>query len=148
MIEIRVSRISRGAALLPLPLYHSEEASGMDLLADLESPKILEPGQRAKIPTGLKVEIPAGFEAQIRPRSGLAFKRGLTLLNTPGTIDADYRGEIEVIMINLGAETAAITRGERVAQMVISPVLRAIWVEVEELSATTRSAGGFGSTGK
>lgn len=147
MIEIKVKRVSRENPALPLPEYHSEHAAGMDLMADLEKPILIEPGQRTKIPTGLSVQIPEGFEAQIRPRSGLAIKKGLTLLNTPGTIDTDYRGEIEIILINLGEEAVIINHGDRIAQMVISPVVKAQWVEVEELSATSRSGRGFGSTG-
>lgn len=147
LINIKVKRVLRQNPPLPLPEYHSEHAAGMDLMADLEKPILIEPGQRTKIPTGLSVQIPEGFEAQIRPRSGLAIKRGLTLLNTPGTIDADYRGEIEIILINLGEEAVKINHGDRIAQMVISPVVRAQWVEVAELSATSRSGGGFGSTG-
>ncbi len=119
----------------------------MDLLSAVYEPIVLKPMQRALVPTGIAVEIPPGYEAQIRPRSGLAIKRGITLLNTPGTIDADYRGEIKVILINLGEEDFVINRGDRIAQMVICPVIRVEWEEVEELSTTHRSDGGFGSTG-
>jgi len=119
----------------------------MDLLSAVYEPIVLKPMQRALVPTGIAVEIPPGYEAQIRPRSGLAIKHGITLLNTPGTIDADYRGEIKVILINLGEEDFVINRGDRIAQMVICPVVRVELEEVEELSTTSRSDGGFGSTG-
>lgn len=119
----------------------------MDLLAAVEEPVILKPMERALIPTGIAIEIPPGYEAQIRPRSGLAIRHGITLLNTPGTIDADYRGEIKVIVINLGSEDFVIKRGDRIAQMVICPVVKVELQEVEELSSTERSDGGFGSTG-
>jgi len=132
---------------LPLPFYATEHASGMDLLAAVKEPVILKPMERALIPTGIAIEIPPGYEAQIRPRSGLAIRHGITLLNTPGTIDADYRGEIKVIVINLGSEDFVIKRGDRIAQMVICPVVKVELQEVEELSSTERSDGGFGSTG-
>jgi len=119
----------------------------MDLLAAVKEPVILKPMERALIPTGIAIEIPPGYEAQIRPRSGLAIRHGITLLNTPGTIDADYRGEIKVIVINLGSEDFVIKRGDRIAQMVICPVVKVELQEVEELSSTERSDGGFGSTG-
>lgn len=119
----------------------------MDLMADLESSLVLDPGKRALIPTGIAIELPDGFEAQVRPRSGLAIKKGITLVNSPGTIDADYRGEILVAMINLGEEPAVISRGDRIAQMIVSPVTRVMWTEVDALSDTERKEGGFGSTG-
>ena len=131
----------------PLPAYETEASAGMDLRADLEAGIVLKPLDRVLIPTGLYVEIPAGYEAQIRPRSGLAIKRGITLLNTPGTIDADYRGEIKVILINLSNEEVVINDGERIAQMVVAAHEHADWVEVEELEETGRGAGGFGHTG-
>ena len=131
----------------PLPAYETEASAGMDLRADLDNSIVLKPMERILVPTGLFIEIPAGYEAQIRPRSGLAIKRGITLLNTPGTIDADYRGEIKVILINLSNEDFVITDGERIAQMVIAAHEKAAWVEVEELAATGRGAGGFGHTG-
>ena len=130
-----------------MPFYATEHASGMDLLAAVKEPVILKPMERALIPTGIAIEIPPGYEAQIRPRSGLAIRHGITLLNTPGTIDADYRGEIKVIVINLGSEDFVIKRGDRIAQMVICPVVKVELQEVEELSSTERSDGGFGSTG-
>ncbi len=132
----------------PLPAYETEASAGMDLRANLDEPVILSSLQRALIPTGLFIELPVGFEAQIRPRSGLAIKHGLTLLNTPGTIDADYRGEIKVILVNLSDQPFTINDGERIAQMVIARHETAQWKEVEKLSETSRGAGGFGHTGK
>ncbi|MFF2908611.1 dUTP diphosphatase [Paenibacillus sp. NPDC057934] len=131
-----------------LPRKMSEQASGYDLYAAVDSDVVLEPGARALIPTGISLAMPDGLEAQIRPRSGLALKHGITCLNTPGTIDADYRGEIKVLLINLGQETFAIARNERIAQMVFQAVPAVTLVEVEELSATVRGVGGFGHTGK
>jgi dUTP pyrophosphatase len=119
----------------------------MDLLADTDEPIRLPPGERVLVPTGLAVEIPSGFEAQIRPRSGLALRHGVTLLNTPGTIDADYRGEVQVLLVNLGVNEFVVRRGDRIAQMVVTPVTRAEWREVEELGRTARGEGGFGHTG-
>jgi dUTP pyrophosphatase len=131
-----------------LPRKMSEQASGFDLHASVAEPVVLAPGERALIPTGIALAMPDGLEAQIRPRSGLAFKHGITCLNTPGTIDADYRGEIKVLLINLGQEPFAIARNERIAQMVFQAVPAVTMVEVEELSETVRGAGGFGHTGK
>ncbi|NUU61368.1 dUTP diphosphatase [Paenibacillus sp. JW14] len=131
-----------------LPRKMSEQASGYDLYAAVDSDVVLEPGARALIPTGISLAMPDGLEAQIRPRSGLALKHGITCLNTPGTIDADYRGEIKVLLINLGQEPFAIARNERIAQMVFQAVPAVTLVEVEELSATVRGEGGFGHTGK
>jgi len=145
-VTVDVARLDHGADL-PLPAYESDLAAGMDLLAAVDRDVVLEPGTRALIPTGLTIALPAGFEAQVRPRSGLALRHGLTVLNTPGTIDADYRGEIGVILINLGETAFTVTRGLRVAQLVIAPVTQAVWQEVDELSATARGSGGFGSTG-
>jgi dUTP pyrophosphatase len=130
-----------------LPAYESEGASGFDVRARLEEPLILNPGQRALVPTALSFEIPMGYELQARPRSGLAIKKGLSLVNTPGTIDADYRGEVKIIMINLGTEPVTIENGERIAQLVLCPVFQAEIVRAEELGETKRGAGGFGSTG-
>lgn len=130
-----------------LPVYETEAAAGMDLRAHLDTPIRLESLERAMIPTGIFIELPSGFEAQIRPRSGLAFKRGLSLVNTPGTIDADYRGEIKVLLINLSREPCEIAPGERIAQMVIGRYERIDWEQVDVLSETTRGAGGFGHTG-
>ncbi len=131
-----------------LPVYSSEHAAGADLFADLSENIILKPGKRVLVPTGLKIEIPTGFEAQIRPRSGLAIKYGITLLNTPGTIDADYRGEIKIILINHGEEDFIISDGDRIAQMIIAPVISAGFSIDYSLSETSRGSGGFGSTGK
>lgn len=130
-----------------LPSYETIVSAGMDLRANLSKSVILGPMERALIPTGLFIELPIGFEAQVRPRSGLALKKGITCLNSPGTIDADYRGEIGVILANLSTEPFVVENGERIAQMVIAKHERAEWIEVEELSKTERGAGGFGSTG-
>lgn len=131
----------------PLPSYETTASAGMDLRANLEEPIILKSLERALIPTGLFIELPVGYEAQIRPRSGLAIKKGITLLNTPGTIDADYRGEIKIILANISNEEFVVNKGDRIAQMVIASHVQAEWVEVDELMATERGAGGFGSTG-
>lgn len=135
---------------LELPAYETLGAAGMDVRAALPEtePFVLEPGAKAMIPTGLSVAIPEGFEIQIRPRSGLAAKHGITCLNTPGTIDSDYRGEIKVILINHGQEAFTIERGERIGQMVLAPVTRLVWAEVDALPETERGVGGFGSTGR
>lgn len=132
----------------PLPAYATEGSSGMDIRAFLKDAVELKPMDRALIPTGLFIELPHGYEAQIRPRSGLAIKQGITCLNTPGTIDADYRGEIKIILINLSAETQSIQNGERIAQMVIQKVEHIQWMQANELKQTDRNEGGFGSTGK
>lgn len=131
----------------PLPAYETEGSAGMDLRAALDEPVVLTPLQRAMIPTGLRIALPQGYECQIRPRSGLAAKHGITVLNSPGTIDADYRGEIKVILVNLSNEPFTINPGERVCQMVISRYSRAEWVQVETLDETERGSGGFGHTG-
>ena len=131
----------------PLPQYATSQSAGMDLRANLEAPITLNPMERAMIPTGLFIELPVGYEAQVRPRSGLAAKHGITVLNTPGTIDADYRGEIKVILINLSTEPFEIQHGERIAQMIIAKHETVQWEEVEVLSDTERGAGGFGSSG-
>ena len=145
--SLRVRR-TRPAPDLPLPRYETAAAAGLDLRADLDLPLMLKPLERSLIPTGLCLELPPGFEGQIRPRSGLAFKHGVTCLNSPGTIDADYRGEVKVLLVNLSSEPFTVVRGERIAQLVVAPVARADLVEVAELSQTHRGAGGFGSTGK
>ncbi len=131
---------------MPLPGYMTEGSAGMDLTADIEGELVLEPLARALIPTGIAFALPVGFEAQIRPRSGLALKHGLTMVNSPGTIDSDYRGEIQVIAINLGSQPIAVKRGERIAQMVVQRVIQAAWREVAELPSSQRQAGGFGHT--
>ncbi len=147
-VEIRVRRLEHGRGL-PLPAYETEGSAGMDLRAAVaqEAPLILRPGDRAAAPTGLAFALPAGFEGQVRPRSGLAMRSGVTLVNAPGTIDADYRGEVIVLLINLGEEAVTIRRGDRIAQLVIAPVTRATMRESEALDETRRGAGGFGSTG-
>jgi dUTP pyrophosphatase len=132
----------------PLPAYQTEYSAGLDLRANLDAPIVLEPMQRRLIPTGLFMAIPEGYEGQVRPRSGLAFKHGVTVLNSPGTIDADYRGEVKVLLINLGNETFEIHDGERIAQLVIASFSKIDWENVENLEETTRGSGGYGSTGK
>jgi len=134
---------------LPLPAYETAGAAGMDLRAAVpeKAPLVLRPGARTAVPTGLAFALPEGFEAQVRPRSGLALKSGVTVANAPGTIDADYRGELKVLLVNLGEEDFVIRRGDRVAQLIIAPVVQAAWREVGDLDATARGAGGFGSTG-
>ncbi|GAA3948875.1 dUTP diphosphatase [Chitinophaga oryziterrae] len=146
MAAISVKIINKSAN--PLPAYATADAAGMDLRANLETAISLQPLERVLVPTGLFIELPSGYEAQIRPRSGLAIKQGLTLLNTPGTIDADYRGEIKIIMINLSNEPQAIAPGERIAQMIIAPFVQARLETVELLTDTERGTGGFGHTGK
>ena len=133
---------------LPLPAYQSADAAGMDLMADIEAPFSLASMGRVAIPTGFAIEIPPGFEGQVRPRSGLAFKNGVTVINAPGTIDADYRGEIKVLLVNLGGESVWLHPGDRIAQLVISPVVRAVVEEVDNLEETERGDGGFGHTGR
>lgn len=145
-VEIAVTRLPHNPDL-PLPAYETEQSAGMDLAAAIDAPTILAPGASDMIPTGLAIALPPGYEAQIRPRSGLAAKNGVTVLNTPGTVDADYRGEVKVILINLGNEDFVIERGMRIAQMVIAPVTQGLFTEVDVLSDTARGAGGFGSTG-
>lgn len=145
-VIIPVTRLPH-AADLALPSYATQDSAGMDLLAAIDGEKVLQPLERALIPTGLAIALPEGYEAQVRPRSGLALKQGISLVNTPGTIDADYRGEIGVILINLSNEPVTITRGMRIAQMVIAAYTRASWNEVPALPETARGAGGFGSTG-
>ena len=145
MIEIKYRRLPHGDGL-PLPSYATEHAAGLDVVSAEEL--TLEPGQRHAVGTGFAIEIPHGYEVQVRPRSGLALKHGITCLNTPGTIDSDYRGEVKVILANLGSEPFQIRRGERIAQLVPAPVLQATFCEVQELAETARGSGGFGSTGR
>lgn len=145
-VRIEIKRLRPSPA--PLPVYMTEGAAGMDMCADLDGDLAIAPLQRALIPTGIAIALPIGFEAQIRPRSGLALKQGLTLLNSPGTIDSDYRGEIQIIAINLGADPIVIQPGQRIAQMVVQRVVRVHWQEVDDLPATLREAGGFGHTDK
>ncbi len=146
-LQVPLRRLPHGRDL-PLPGYASEDAAGLDLLAAIEAPVELAPGQRKLIPTGISIALPRGYEAQVRPRSGLALRHGVGLLNSPGTIDADYRGEIGVILINHGDLPFAIARGDRIAQLVVAPVTRLAWRESEALPASARGKGGFGSTGK
>lgn len=148
-VRVGVVRLPHAAGL-PLPAYQTEAAAGLDLIAalDVQSPLTLAPGARALVPTGLILELPSGYEAQVRPRSGLALNHGVTVLNSPGTIDSDYRGEVRVILANLGQAPFDVRRGERIAQLVVSPVTHATLVEVSEVSNTLRGKGGFGSTGK
>ncbi|MGB3004879.1 MAG: dUTP diphosphatase [Chitinophagaceae bacterium] len=146
MSSIQINVINRSAN--PLPEYATAGSSGMDIRANLEEHLILKPMERVLVPTGLFIEIPAGYEAQVRPRSGLAIKQGITCLNSPGTIDADYRGEIKVILINLSGEEQVIHSGDRIAQMVIQQISKASWNETEQLEITSRNEGGFGHTGK
>lgn len=148
-VKVEIRQLPHGEGLA-LPAYQSADSAGLDLLAALpeEAPLVLAPGKHAMVPTGLAIALPPGFEAQVRPRSGLAAKHGVTVLNSPGTIDADYRGEISVILINHGEAPFAIRRGERIAQMVIAPVVQAQLVPVTSLAATGLGSGGFGSTGR
>jgi dUTP pyrophosphatase len=148
-VEVAVARLPHGAGL-PLPAYETDHAAGMDLRAAVpeDEPLTLHPGDRHAVPTGLSMAIPPGFEGQVRPRSGLAFRNGVTCLNSPGTVDADYRGEVKVILINLGPENFIVRRGDRIAQLLIAPVVQASWRETDTLDQTTRGEGGFGSTGR
>jgi len=148
-VTVSVTRLTHGADL-PLPAYATADSAGLDLLAAVDADLALAPGARTLIPTGLVIALPAGYEAQVRPRSGLALKNGITVLNSPGTIDADYRGEVKVILANLGGEDFTVSRGMRIAQMVVAPVTRLGWSEVgseSELPSSERGSGGFGSTG-
>ena len=148
-LEVRLTRLPHGADL-PLPSYQSAAAAGLDLVAAVaaDAPVVIAPGRWAAIPTGLALELPAGTEGQVRPRSGLAAQHGVTVLNAPGTIDADYRGEVKVLLVNLGPEPFSVTRGMRIAQLVIARAARARLVETAELAVTSRGTGGFGSTGR
>jgi dUTP pyrophosphatase len=145
-IRIQIKRLRPSSAAIPLPTYMTEGSAGMDLYADIEGELSLAPMERALIPTGVAIALPEGFEAQIRPRSGLALKEGLTMANSPGTIDSDYRGEIQLIAINLGRHPVLIKRGQRLAQMVVQRVIRAQWQEVKELPPSERQSRGFGHT--
>ena len=145
-IEVAVRRLAHGAGL-DLPAPATDRSAGVDLLAAVDEPVVLEPGARAIIPSGIAIALPPGFEAQVRPRSGLAAEHGITVLNAPGTIDADYRGEIGIILANLGDAAFAVERGMRIAQMVVAPVRAITWAETDSLSASARGGGGFGSTG-
>jgi dUTP pyrophosphatase len=145
-VEIMVTRLPHGEGL-PLPSYATEGAAGMDLLAAVTAPLTIAPGGRMLVPTGLRIALPHGYELQVRPRSGLALKHGITMPNTPGTVDEDYRGELQVIVMNAGTEPFTVERGMRIAQAVVAPVTRATWQETDTLPDTARGTGGFGSTG-
>ena len=146
-VTVEVRRVRTSSDPLPLPRYQTDGAAGLDLLADIDGEWTLAPLERRAVPTGLQLALPRGYEGQVRPRSGLALRHGVTCLNSPGTIDSDYRGEVQVILANLSATPFSFRRGERIAQLVIAPVVRAALVEVEVLPVTTRGGGGFGSTG-
>ena len=145
-VVVAITRLPH-AADLPLPAYASAEAAGLDLPAAVDAPLSIAPNARVRVPTGIAIALPPGYEAQVRPRSGLAFEYGVTVLNAPGTIDADYRGEVFVLLANLGERAFTVTRGMRVAQLVVAPVARVAWRATDTLPATTRGGGGFGSTG-
>jgi len=146
MIDVPVLKLASSDGI-PLPAYATPGAAGLDLAAAVTEPVVIAPGGRAMVPTGLAIALPLGFEAQVRPRSGLAARAGVTVLNTPGTIDSDYRGEIQVILVNFGDAPFKITRGERIAQLVVAPVTQLAWQTTDRLPDTARGAGGFGSTG-
>lgn len=146
MTNVKITKLPHGEDL-PLPAYATKQAAGADLLAAVDSDITLAPMERKLVPTGIALALPEGYEAQVRPRSGLALKNGITLLNTPGTIDADYRGEIKLLLINLSNENFVVSRGMRIAQLIIAPVAQVSWQEVETLDDTQRASGGFGSTG-
>lgn len=147
-IKIRISRLNPNESDINLPAYATPDSSGMDIYAGVENDIIIRPGETVLIPTGFMIEVPNGYEAQIRPRSGLALKNRITVLNSPGTIDSDYRGEVRIILSNFGEKDFTVHRGDRIAQMVITPVVQAKWDEVLSLEDTKRGAGGFGHTGK
>jgi dUTP pyrophosphatase len=146
-VRVQIAR-EPGTEDIPLPAYETPHAAGMDLRAACDETLTIAPGERALVPTGIRIALPEGYEAQVRPRSGLAIRNGITMLNSPGTIDADYRGEVRVIVINHGSEPFTIQRGDRIAQMIIAPVTRAEWQPVDSLDETARGDGGFGHTGK
>ena len=145
-VEVLIRRLPHAEGL-PLPAYATDGAAGADLCAAVDEELIIRPGERAAVPTGLVLEIPDGHEGQVRPRSGLAIRAGLTIVNAPGTIDSDYRGELKVLLVNLGLEPVSISRGDRIAQLLVAPVTRASFIETEDLTASDRGDGGFGSTG-
>lgn len=147
-VKVRIARINADLSDIPLPAYATEGSSGMDIHAAVESEMTVKPGETVLVPSGFQIEIPQGFEAQVRPRSGLAIKHGIGILNAPGTIDSDYRGEVKIILTNLGKHDFVIRRGDRVAQLVICPVVRAQWEEVKSVDRTNRGSGGFGHTGQ
>lgn len=147
-LEVQVRRIRAHADPLPLPRYETELAAGLDLRADIDGERVVEPLERVAVPTGLALALPPGYEGQVRPRSGLALRHGITLLNAPGTVDADYRGEVQVILVNLSREPFTLRRGDRVAQLVVAPVTAVALREVDVLDTTSRGGNGFGSTGR
>ena len=147
-INIKISRTNLSVCDIPLPAYATEGSSGMDIHAAVDSNITIKPGEIVLVPAGFHIEIPQGYEAQVRPRSGLAIKHGIGILNSPGTIDSYYRGEVKLILTNLGKEEFVIRRGDRIAQLVVAPVVRAVWQEVNSVQATSRGEGGFGHTGK
>ena len=146
-VKVQIKRMRHGKSAVPLPRYMTEGSAGLDLAAAVEHAVVLAPLERALVPAGFALALPAGFEAQVRPRSGLALEHGVTLVNSPGTIDSDYRGEVQLAVINLGAEPVTLRHGDRIAQMVVQRVSRVSWEEVDELPASVRDAGGFGHTG-
>jgi dUTP pyrophosphatase len=145
-LDVKIQVLPHGEGL-PMPAYATAGSAGTDLQAAVEEPIILGPGERTLVPTGIRIALPAGYEAQIRPRSGLAIKQGITVVNAPGTVDSDYRGEVKVGLVNLSSEAYTVQRGDRIAQMVVAPVTRVAWQPVASLDETERGAGGFGSTG-
>lgn len=147
-LTVPITRIRQGFDDLPLPAYQTVGSAGVDLRAAVDASLLIEPGGRALVPSGVAIALPTGFEAQVRPRSGLAVKHGVTVLNSPGTIDSDYRGEIRVALINHGSEAFSIERGDRIAQLITAPVIQADWQECQSLNETERNGGGFGHTGK
>jgi len=147
LVQVAIQRLPHGEDL-PLPAYATPGAAGMDLSAAIGKEVTLQPGERRLIPTGVRIALPEGFEAQVRPRSGLALHKGIGMVNAPGTIDSDYRGEISVILVNLSSEPQTIRRGDRIAQLVVAPIVRAQWVEVANMDDTSRGSGGFGHTGR
>ena len=147
-LTVKVRRVRAHPEPLPLPRYETEQAAGLDLRADIEGERVLKPLERLAVPTGLALTLPPGYEGQVRPRSGLALRHGITLLNAPGTVDADYRGEVQVILVNLSGEPFTLRRGDRVAQLVVAPITSVELQEVEVLDVTARGANGFGSTGR
>ena len=147
-VKVKIKRMRHGKASVPLPRYMTEGSAGLDLAAAVEDEVVLAPLERALVPAGFALALPAGFEAQIRPRSGLALEQGVTVVNSPGTIDSDYRGEVQLAVINLGAEPVTIRHGDRIAQMVVQRVSRVRWDEVDELPGSARDAGGFGHTSR
>ncbi|MBI4548062.1 MAG: dUTP diphosphatase [Ignavibacteriae bacterium] len=148
IVTVRISRINPNDRDILLPAYATNGSSGMDMYAAVEKETVVKPGETVLLPSGFRIEVPQGYEAQVRPRSGLAIKHGIGILNSPGTIDSDYRGEVKIILTNFGKENFIVQRGDRIAQLVLAPVVRAEWVEVKEVQQTSRGAGGFGHSGR